>query len=188
VKRCGAQNYLEELLDERGLGDLFAFRQCTHQRLHRRSHTTLNECIGCHTAESCDKSRRAAILPLTSTALGSVEPHEVAAAAGLMNFIRTLAGAVGTSVVNTVWDDGITRNHAELAGILNDASDTAAAMVQNGLSAAQAMGTIDQVVTSQAIMLSTNHVFVGCAVALAIAACAIWLSPRPRSVDTTGVH
>jgi DHA2 family multidrug resistance protein len=128
-------------------------------------------------------------LPLTSTALGSVEPQEVAAAAGLMNFIRTLAGAVGTSVVNTVWDDGITRNHAELAGVLNDASSAAATLAQSGLSDAQAIGMVDQMVTSQAVMLSTNHVFTMCGVALVIAACAIWLSPKPKHVaDTSSVH
>jgi MFS transporter, DHA2 family, multidrug resistance protein len=128
-------------------------------------------------------------LPLSSAALGSVEPQEVTSAAGLMNFIRTLAGAVGTSIINTAWDNSTSRNHAELAGILNDASGAAAGLTHGGLSQAQAVSSIDQIVTDQAIMLATNHVFLGCAVALAIAACCIWLSPKPKHVaDTSGLH
>ncbi len=47
-------------------------------------------------------------VPLTALALGSVEEHETASAAGLMNFIRTLSGAVATSIVTTVWEDKTT--------------------------------------------------------------------------------
>ena len=56
-------------------------------------------------------------IPLTGLALASVETHEMASAAGLMNFLRTLSGAFATSLITTVWDDQITRNHAELVGL-----------------------------------------------------------------------
>jgi len=128
-------------------------------------------------------------LPLTSASLGSVEPDEIAAAAGLQNFVRTLAGAVGTSLVNTIWENDTTRNHAELAGILNDATNTLDTYVRNGLSDNQALHSLENLVNGQAIMLATNHVFLGCAAAFAVAACAIWLSPRPRYVaDTSAAH
>jgi MFS transporter, DHA2 family, multidrug resistance protein len=128
-------------------------------------------------------------LPLTTAALGSVEPQEVAAAAGLQNFVRTVAGAFGTSIVNTVWENGVTRNHADLASVLNDTTGTINGLVQSGLSQAQAIGSVEKIVNDQATMLSTNQVFMGCALAFLVAACAIWLSPRPRHVaDTSGVH
>lgn len=128
-------------------------------------------------------------LPLTTAALGSVEPEEVTAAAGLMTFIRTFAGAIGTSIVNTTWDSGIARNHAELAGSLNELPAAVAGLARGGLSESQAVVSIDQMVTGQAATLATNQVFFGCAVALAIAACAIWLSPRPKhAADTTAGH
>src|SRR5262249_2490178 len=44
-------------------------------------------------------------VPLTTLALGSVEEHEMASGAGLQNFLRTLSGAVATSLVTTAWDD-----------------------------------------------------------------------------------
>jgi hypothetical protein len=43
LKRRRTQHDFEELLDERGLSDLLTLGQCVGQRLHRRSHTTLNE-------------------------------------------------------------------------------------------------------------------------------------------------
>lgn len=128
-------------------------------------------------------------LPLTSAALGSVPPGEVASAAGLQNFVRTLAGAVGTSVVNTVWQNGIARNHAEIAGVLHDPHATIAAYVRSGLSETEGLNSLEHLVNDQAIMLSTNQVFTGCAVIFVVAACAIWLSPRPKHVaDTSHVH
>ena len=39
-------------------------------------------------------------VPVTTLALASVEEHETASAAGLMNFLRTLSGAVATSIVD----------------------------------------------------------------------------------------
>jgi hypothetical protein len=53
-------------------------------------------------------------VPVTTLALASVEEHEMAGAAGLMNFLRTLAGAVATSVVTTTSQAGDAvdqRNH-----------------------------------------------------------------------------
>ena len=51
-------------------------------------------------------------VPLTALSLGSVEPHEMASAAGLQNFLRTLSGAVATSVVQTIWEDKASYNHS----------------------------------------------------------------------------
>ena len=44
-------------------------------------------------------------IPLSNMALASVKPHEMASAAGLMNFLRTMAGAIGASIAVTMWDD-----------------------------------------------------------------------------------
>src|SRR5262249_37133582 len=56
-------------------------------------------------------------VPLTALSLGSVEPREMASAAGLQNFLRTLSGAVATSLVTTAWEDRTNYNHAELSGL-----------------------------------------------------------------------
>ncbi|MBB6252177.1 DHA2 family efflux MFS transporter permease subunit [Nitrospirillum iridis] len=118
-------------------------------------------------------------VPLTSLALASVEPAETASAAGLMNFLRTFSGAFATSLVNTVWEDSTTRNRAELVDLLRP----------DVLFGDLSIGRLDQLVQAQGVMLATNQVFLGVAVALFIAALVIWLAPRPtRVADTTGVH
>ncbi len=128
-------------------------------------------------------------IPLMTTALGSVEPGELAAAAGQLNFIRSLSGAIATSIVTTVWENDAIRAHAELVGSMHEAPKTIAALTYHGYSTAQALSLIDRVLSAQAMMVATNRVFYFCAVTLACAACAIWLSPKPTAaVDITAVH
>jgi DHA2 family multidrug resistance protein len=63
------------------------------------------------------------------------------------------------------------------------------AFLVHGLTDSQVLSSFEHTVNDQAIMLSTNHVFTGCAGEFVLAACAIWLSLRPRSgVDTSAAH
>ncbi len=53
----------------------------------------------------------------------------------------------------------------------------------------QAIGTVNNLVGQQAVMLATNQLFLACAVVFAIAAALVWLTPRPsREVDTSSAH
>src|SRR3546814_13340435 len=42
---------------------------------------------------------------LTALALSSVPAQHQTSAAGLMSFLRTLCGAIGTAIATTAWDD-----------------------------------------------------------------------------------
>ena len=126
-------------------------------------------------------------LPLTQIALASVDPEETAGAAGVMSFIRTLSGAVATSIVNTVWENGANYNQSELSGLLNGAQPAIDALVQTGMSHDQAIGTLTNIAYGQAVMLSTNQVFLAAAGCFLIAAAAIWLAPRPTRVASPGM-
>ncbi|MGF7154612.1 DHA2 family efflux MFS transporter permease subunit [Novosphingobium gossypii] len=119
------------------------------------------------------------IVPLTTISLSSVQPHQTAAAAGIANFGRTLAGAVATAIVTTMWSDMGREKSAELASVLNGADATAQSLQQQGYSAEQARGLIAQMVESQGTAVATGELFVICAIALFIAATTIWLAPRP---------
>jgi len=121
-------------------------------------------------------------LPLTQIALASVDLEETAGAAGVMSFIRTLSSAVATSIVNTVWENGANYNQSELSGTLNDASSTIDGLMQYGMSHDQAVGTLTNIAYGQAVMLSTNQVFLSAAACFIVAAAAIWLAPRPTRV------
>lgn len=128
-------------------------------------------------------------VPLTGLALAAVKEAETASAAGLMNFSRTLAGAIATSIVSTVWTDNAGRNHDKLSGMLNDAQGSMDSLAQSGLSLEQARNTLNQLVQGQSVMLATNQVFLAMAVAFGVSALIVWLAPRAaRTVDTSAVH
>jgi MFS transporter, DHA2 family, multidrug resistance protein len=132
-------------------------------------------------------------VPLTSVALAAVDERETNSAAGLMNFLRTLSGAVATSLVGSLWESRIKLNHANLTAQvaqMNHADlvgqmDVGARTIQ----AAASRGTLEQLVSGQSVMLATNQLFMVLAVVLAVGALSIWLAPRAaRAVDTSSVH
>jgi DHA2 family multidrug resistance protein len=118
-------------------------------------------------------------LPLTAIALASVPQREMASAAGLMNFMRTTAGAFGASLATTAWDNIGNARHADLAGLLNGSQETLNTLRGIGLTADQSVGQLDNLVQGQAVMLATDRVFLGCAVLFVIASLSVWLAPRP---------
>jgi DHA2 family multidrug resistance protein len=127
-------------------------------------------------------------IPLTTIALGAVRPEETASAAGVMNFLRTMAGAIGTSVSATMWDDSSRVARSELVSKLNT-DGTAATLQAGGFSLNQVRGLVAQLVDREALMLATSHVFLLGTGIFAFAAMLIWLSPRPRgAVDTSAAH
>jgi len=105
-------------------------------------------------------------IPLSSIALSSVDPKDMASAAGLMNFLRTLAGAFSTSVVTTIWSNRATINRTELVGIMPS---------QPGVP----MAELNQLVESQSVMLATNQVFLSVSAVFVIAALVVWWAPKP---------
>lgn len=128
-------------------------------------------------------------VPLTAIALGSVKPHEMESAAGLMNFIRTLSGAFATSMINTSWEHETRYVHAELAGLTDRSGVALAAMQNGGMSAEQARSSMDWMLQGQSVMIATNQLFMVIACIFALAACMIWLAPKPKQgVDTSSVH
>jgi DHA2 family multidrug resistance protein len=126
-------------------------------------------------------------MPLTNLALGSVEPAETASAAGLMNFIRTMAGAVAVSVVNTAWENGAARNQAEFAGVVSQPALDAVS--RSGLGQGDPVASLTDMVHGQAVTIATNQVFLATAALFIGAGLAIWLAPRPRhAADTSMAH
>jgi DHA2 family multidrug resistance protein len=76
---------------------------------------------------------------------------------------------------------------SELSGQLNGAQSAIDSLVQSGMSHDQAVGTLTNIAYGQAVMLSTNQVFLAAAVCFLIAAAAIWLAPRPTRVTSPGM-
>jgi DHA2 family multidrug resistance protein len=121
-------------------------------------------------------------IPLTGLAMGSVLPAETASAAGLLNFMRTTAGAFGTSITTTAWENIATTHRTDLVGILNKPQATLDGMQASGMGADQALGQLDGLVQGQAVMLATDHVFLLTTLVFAVGATAVWIAPKPKPV------
>ncbi|HEY3696693.1 DHA2 family efflux MFS transporter permease subunit [Phenylobacterium sp.] len=125
-------------------------------------------------------------IPTTSLTLSSVLPEETASAAGLQNFLRTSAAAFATSIMTTAWDNAATAKRTVLAGALPNPQATLDLLTARGLTRDQALQQLDGMAQLQAVMLSTNQMFLAVAVALSIAASFIWLAPKPRRAAAAG--
>lgn len=126
-------------------------------------------------------------IPLSNMALASVLPQEMASAAGLMNFLRTMAGAIGASLAVTIWDDHSKLARSELVGNLH-VDEVQNTLVQTGFSAQGALGYISSLVDKEANTLSANHVFLVLAMVFIFAGLIIWLCPKPKIGVSGGGH
>jgi DHA2 family multidrug resistance protein len=123
-------------------------------------------------------------VPLTALTLGSVEEHETASAAGLQNFVRTLSGAVATSLVTTRWEDRTAEIHADLAGLVDRSGEAARSLAGSGVSGDAVLQALDRLLQGQSVMLATNDILWVVAGAFFLSCTVIWLAPRPtRAVD-----
>ena len=126
-------------------------------------------------------------IPITTIGLGAVNPEEMASAAGLMSFLRTMAGAIGTSVATTAWDDDSRIAHSELVAKLHT-DTTANALANQGFSLDQSRQVIEQLVTKESMALATNHLFLASSVIFGVAAMVIWAAPRPARMVSGPAH
>jgi DHA2 family multidrug resistance protein len=128
-------------------------------------------------------------VPLTILSLGSVNPKETASAAGLSSFVRTLSGAVGTSIATTIWANGAIRVHAELVGSINADPSAINQLESNGFTPAMVRQLMENMLTQESLVISLDHMFMIATSLLAASAVLIWLVPKPRkAVDTSQAH
>ncbi|RJG09562.1 DHA2 family efflux MFS transporter permease subunit, partial [Massilia cavernae] len=125
-------------------------------------------------------------IPTTGLAMASVEEHEMANAAGLMNFLRTLSGAFATSVVTTSWQDQATRHHAELVGLADADNSVRSTLEGAGMAADAVLQALDGMIVAESVTLATNQVFAVVSVLFVVAASVIWLAPKPTRVVDPG--
>ncbi|HJW11210.1 MAG TPA: DHA2 family efflux MFS transporter permease subunit, partial [Albitalea sp.] len=74
-------------------------------------------------------------IPLQAIVFSGLPAQRMPAAAGLSNFVRITAGAFGTSIMTTLWDDRAQMHHAHIAETINRSNDAATATL-NQLGAA----------------------------------------------------
>jgi DHA2 family multidrug resistance protein len=122
------------------------------------------------------------MIPLTSISLRAVPPEEMASAAGLQNFTRTMAIAVATALVLTEWSSAERTAHSQLASSLHT-GPTMAALSGAGFKLEQARQMVAMLVEREALAVAVDHVFVLTACVLFVAAGIVWLAPAPKALD-----
>jgi DHA2 family multidrug resistance protein len=134
-------------------------------------------------------------LPLTALALAGLPPERIAAASGLSNFVRITAGAIGASVVTTLWENRSAMHHAYLTESVTAYSqtttDTMGVLAAGGMDQAQVAGSLERMVDSQAHMLGADDVFWLTGVIFVFLIFVIWIAKPDRSgarVDAGGAH
>jgi DHA2 family multidrug resistance protein len=120
-------------------------------------------------------------VPLMTISMTSVTPQETAAASGLINFLRTIAGAIATAVTVSAWSTDAASSRSDLVGRLNVSRDLMTRLEDRGLGVNQALHSLDGLVESQSIMLATNHMFLLLGAVVGITALGVWLMPRPMT-------
>lgn len=126
-------------------------------------------------------------IPLSNMALSAVRPDEMASAAGLMNFLRTMAGAIGASVVVTLWDDHSKLSRAELSGLIHP-DQVQNTLMGMGLSEQGSIAYIASLLDKEALTLSADHTFFSLALVFFFAGLIIWFCPKPKRGISSGEH
>ena len=103
-------------------------------------------------------------VPLTAIILSGLPPEKIPSAAGLSNFVRVFAGAVGTSLLSTGWNDRTILHHARLTEQLNSYNEIFTGSISQAqttlqIGASNALAFIENGLNAQAAMLGINDVF-----------------------------
>lgn len=119
-------------------------------------------------------------LPATTLALSSFKGAEVANAAGMSSFVRTLSGAFGASFAASSWQDHITAAKAGMADSLKNADATINALVARGFTPEQARAQIDGLAQGQASTVAIDQMFYYFAAMLVVCVIVVWMIPKPK--------
>lgn len=119
-------------------------------------------------------------IPLITIALHGLQPERIPAASSLNNFMRITAGAFGTSIFSTLWDDRGSMHHSRLTEHLSQADSTfqqtMLGLQQAGLTPTQAAAMLNRVVDQQAAMLSANDLFLASSLVFVVLIGLVWLA------------
>ena len=102
-------------------------------------------------------------IPLQAIIFSGLTPDRMPAAAGLSNFVRITAGAIGTSIFTTIWENRAVLHHAELAENINGANNAATATLgqlgASGYDGNQALATVNRMIDVQAYTMAVDDMF-----------------------------
>ncbi|MEP7207468.1 MAG: DHA2 family efflux MFS transporter permease subunit [Casimicrobiaceae bacterium] len=128
-------------------------------------------------------------IPLQAIVFSGLTPDRMPSAAGLSNFVRITAGAIGTSLFTTLWERRAILHHAQLAETVNRtnvaAMQTLDQLTTSGLSSQQALATVNRALDVQAYTMAVTDVFYLSSVMFLLLIGVVWLA-RPKRGAAAG--
>ena len=123
-------------------------------------------------------------VPLVSITLSGLPPERIPSATGLSNFVRITAGAFGTSISTTLWENRAVMHHAHLTESINSGSVAATQALANlqasGYDGTQSLAIIDRMINVQAYVLSADDIFYVSTVIFILLLPLVWLARRNK--------
>lgn len=132
-------------------------------------------------------------LPLNQIIMAGVSHAELASAAGLSNFVRTISGSISTAACVFLWNDRSEQHYARLTETLTPDSvawmDYQARLAQQGITGDAALANIAHTAQSQSMTLGANDLFYALAMLFIALIPVVWLARPPfRSIGMGGAH
>jgi MFS transporter, DHA2 family, multidrug resistance protein len=128
-------------------------------------------------------------IPLQAIVFSGLTPDRMPSAAGLSNFVRITAGAIGTSLFTTLWENRAILHHTQLAEAFNatngSASQTVIQLTAGGFSNDQALANINRTIDQQAYTMAVTDVFYMSAVMFFLLIIVIWFA-KPQAGGGAG--
>ena len=124
-------------------------------------------------------------IPLQTVVFSGLPAEQMPAAAGVSNFARITAGAVGTSIFTTLWERRAALHHSQLAEALQagrgGAQPALDALGSLGLGADQALATVERQLQQQAFTMAVTDLFLlSSVIYLLLVPLLWWARPAPR--------
>ena len=124
-------------------------------------------------------------MPLTTITLSGLPPEKMASASSLFNFLRTLAGSIGTSLTTFIWYNREAVHHTQLTEVINPYNPISQQFFQTmgsfGLSEEQTALYIARQITAQGFIIGANEIFLVSAITFISLVVLIWFAKPPFS-------
>ena len=124
-------------------------------------------------------------MPLTTITLSGLTPEKMASASSLFNFLRTLAGSIGTSLTTFIWYNREAVHHTQLTEVINPYNPISQQFFQTmgsfGLSEEQTASYLARQITDQGFIIGANEIFLVSAITFISLVVLIWFAKPPFS-------
>ncbi len=125
-------------------------------------------------------------IPLQAILFSGMSHEMMPAASGLSNFARMTAGAVGTSIFTTMWDNRAQLHHARIAETLNQSNSallqTLAQLRAGGYSETQALEIVNRMIDQQAYTMAVTDLFYFTSIVFVLLVGVIWFAAPTRAI------